>query len=121
MNLKKGIGFKLSLYTAIAVLVGFTLLIGVSLSIISVTSEERAKDLAQLNSKYYGSKVEEELNTMRVLGENISNISENIVNQGSPSRDIIIKTIEKTLEDYENIYGISIVYEENKFDNKDPN
>ncbi|MGL5352678.1 MAG: methyl-accepting chemotaxis protein [Clostridium sp.] len=119
MNLKKGIGFKLSLYTAIAVLVGFTLLIGVSLSIISVKSEEQAIDLAELNSKYYGNKVEEELNTMKILGQNILNIAENMVNQGSPSRDIVIKTIEKTLEDYENIYGISIVYEENKFDNKD--
>lgn len=116
---KIGIGPKLSLYTGGAVFIGFVVLIFIVLSQISVSSQGQAKEIATLNSSYYGYQVETKFNSLRIIGQELSNQLEAMSSEGKVSREVAIVAMKNTLKSNNNIFGVTIVYEPNMLDGND--
>ena len=116
---KRGMGYKLSLYTGGVVLIGIILLVSVTLSQVYSQSQKEAIEIARLNSNYYGKVVEEHFNQLQTIGVGLSNQMEVMISDKVETRTTAINMIKKALNTYSNIYGICVVYEPNKFDEED--
>ena len=107
---KRGMGYKLSIYTGGVVLIGIILLISVTLSKVYSQSQKEAIEVARLNSSYYGEVVEEHFSRILTIGIGLCNQMEVNLSDKIETRKDSINMMKKTLDTYSDIYGISIVY-----------
>ncbi len=119
MKRRMSISYKLSFYAAGAVLIGFAILLTVVLNQIYISSQGQAKEIATLNSDYYGFQVESNFNKIKVVAQEFSNQIEAMHADGKVSREVIISTMKNSLKANSNIFGVCIVYEPGSLDSSD--
>lgn len=82
-------------------------------------SHEQAKTIALLTSKDNAEKVVLNFEKIKTIGISVANQMEAMVQEHSPSREVVISTMKNTLNSHKDIFGIAVTYEPNEFDGKD--
>lgn len=110
---------KIVLSTCIVLLITFAVINTIALKQIYNYSQEQGETIASFTSKYNSEKLERRFEKVITIAKDISIQTETMVTTGNQSREFILSMIENTLNLHDDIFGIAVSYEPNKFDNKD--
>lgn len=110
---------KIVLSTCIVLLITFAALNAIALKQIYKYSQEQGETIASFTSKYNSEKLERRFEKVITIAKDIANQTETMVSTGNQSREFILSIMENTLNLHDDIFGIALLYESNKFDNKD--
>ncbi len=113
------LGQSLTLGACVILLLGFITLNIIVLESSYSYSHKQAKNIALLTSKDNAEKVVLNFERVETIGKSIANQMETMVQEGNPSRAIVISTMKNTLTQSKDIFGITVAYEPNEFDGKD--
>lgn len=113
------LGQKLSLCACVVLLSAFIIINVFTLKRTYTYSNEQAKTIASLTSKYNAEKIERNFKKVVTIAKDTSNQMETMVQEGKPSREIIMSTMKNALDLHKDIFGIAVTYEPNAFDGKD--
>jgi methyl-accepting chemotaxis protein len=113
------LGQKLILFLCIILLSTYTILDVIVLKSSYTYSHDKATTIAKLTSKDNAEKVVLNFEKIETIGISLANQSEAMVQENSPSRQIVISTMKNTLNSNKDIFGITVAYEPNEFDGKD--
>lgn len=113
------LGQKLMILMCIILLSIFTILNGIVLNNAYSYSHNQAKTIALLTSKDNADKVTLNFENIKTIGNSIAIQMETMIQEGNPSREIVLSTMKNTLNLHKDIFGVAITYEPNAFDGKD--
>lgn len=119
MKIRMSISHRLSLYTSGAVLIGFAILLSIVLNQVYISSQGQAKEIASLNSDYYGFQVESRFNTIKTIAQELANQLEAMNAEEKVSREVAISAMKNTLKVNTNVFGVCVVYESGSLDASD--
>lgn len=119
---KMSLGQKIILSSCIFLFLCFAGINAVTLKKMHAYSKEQGNSAAVFTSKYNGKVFENYFDKIKTIGESIANQCETLVENNNPSRDLVLATLKNTLSTYDDyIFGATVAYEPNKFDNNDSN
>jgi methyl-accepting chemotaxis protein len=116
---KISLGQKLALCACIVLLLAFVLLNTSTLRKTYTYSREQAKTIASFTSKYNAEKIERNFEKVATIAKDFAIQMETMVEEGNPSREMVMATMKNSLELHKDLFGIAITYEPNEFDGKD--
>jgi methyl-accepting chemotaxis protein len=119
MKTKNRLSKKISYYVGAVIVIGFIILIAVTLTQIRKNSKETAKHYAMLNSKYYAEKVKNDFTILSSTLKQFSTEIEILKKNKSITRKEIIEMQKNILKNQPNAVATAIAYEPNAFDGKD--
>lgn len=115
-------GQKIILFSCIILFIFFAAISTFALKKSYDYSRKQAYDAALFTTKYNSTIFENYFDKIKTIGESLANQCETLVENNNPSRELVISTLENTLSTYDDyIFGVTVAYEPNKFDNNDSN
>jgi methyl-accepting chemotaxis protein len=82
-------------------------------------SISKAHTIALLTSKGNADKVTLTFEKIETIGKSLALQMETTITEGKPSRELVMSVMKRTISLSDNIFGVAITYEPNKFDGKD--
>lgn len=115
-------GQKIILFSCIILFLFFAAISTFALKKSYNYSQKQAYDVALFTTKYNSNTFENYFDKIKTIGESLANQCETLVKNNNPSRELVISTLKNTLATYdEYIFGVTVAYEPNMFDNNDSN
>lgn len=119
---KMSLGQKIILSSCIFLFLCFAGINSVTLKKMHAYSKEQGNSAAVFTSKYNSKVFENYFDKIKTIGESIASQCETLIENENPSRELVISTLKNTLATYDDyIFGATVAYEPNKFDNNDSN
>jgi methyl-accepting chemotaxis protein len=110
---------KLVLALVSVLLIGFLVLFAIVLSNLYSNNLKQAGRLATEVTNSSGNKISAEFNRLKSLAESFASQVETYRNSGIASRDAVIENLKEFLKNNPNVFGITVSYEPNRFDQRD--
>lgn len=110
---------KLILSLCVILLTSFITLFVMVLTTSYSNSNAQAHTIALLTSKGNAEKVELNFEKIETIGRSLAIQMETMIAEGQPSRQLVISEMKRTIDLSDNIFGVAITYEPNKFDGRD--
>lgn len=113
------LGQKLTLMLCLILILVFGLVNFLTLKTIHTQNRQQANTIASLNSKYNAENIEKNFEQIITIGNALSIEMESMVSNNHTSRVLVIDTMKGLLDKNKNLFGITVTYEPNAFDNND--
>ncbi|WP_294342963.1 methyl-accepting chemotaxis protein [uncultured Clostridium sp.] len=113
------LSLKISLAVSIILIVSYTIIFTSVLMGQYNDSINRAETTAKDMISVYSNQIGTEIKSLENISKTLKSFVEENIKSGEKDRNSIIEIQKQLLENYSNIYGVSVTFEANKFDGKD--
>ena len=113
------LSLKISLAVSIILIVSYTTIFTSVLMGQYNDSINRAETTAKDMISVYSNQIGTEIKSLENISKTLKSFVEENIKSGEKDRNSIIEIQKQLLENYSNIYGVSVTFEANKFDGKD--